>query len=537
MALKNSPCTLEALKNRFLLRPSAQYTIPSESIPDNGLVSVRFSEHLCSFYRHLIVQPKAYVTQISVVSFASEKNVFTLTYQWNLIEACGRKFPPRWVHSPRVQVCDLALSTSMLAFGTIENTLIYTLFNDMSHPPTEISAIDLFPIIKTHYKIVKSERICLTVKKWFIAMVIQGKTKNNSKKSIIILVDTRSKSKSNHKLYHFALETSLDVSLFSTNNILTSTSKGSLVLLIQYRDSNHMTQIRAIHLNILDMTTDTPVVHAIPSHSKNHFSLISQKPTIEPWKIELTCQCPISFSDGYLAALNNLARSFSMPFFSLVASDTSKISSLSSRLNSPWAMPVALMHLLLFTMLLPFLLVPEHSSLICIKELRSGEIKCERRHQFLSRRWLLIEGPFVNFDEFEFEAGNNYYALVKETPKSLVIQKFSPTALSKSAYSQSNTFRSLSIIAYFLCLLTFGGSIFLLFKTVPSAKIDLVVEFSIMDALSVYLLSICQDLVLIYSLIRYKLKTLNRNRPRYETVRRSKEDYDGSASFSTSSVV
>lgn len=142
--------TFQAVKNRFLLRPSAQYIIPTESIPDNGILSVRCHGPLLAFFRHLNISSGIYITQISVISLATEKTIFTLRYQWKLPFVCGRNLPPAWASSPTRQVCDMAISKEMLSFVTTENVLIFTHLSS-STAPSHVDSLCFAEVVEKVY--------------------------------------------------------------------------------------------------------------------------------------------------------------------------------------------------------------------------------------------------------------------------------------------------------------------------------------------------------------------------------------------------
>lgn len=524
-----------ALKNRWLSRPSVQYCIPTESIPGNGIISVKFSGYFCSFYRHLIVKDSDtlnnFSTEISVVSFATENTICKVTYVWNKLSAHGRQFPPWWVHLPTLQVCDLGLSTKYLAFGTIENMLLLVTFPLLSHnlDSRQVLSFDFSEIIVNYHGLVKSERVCIVLSESYICMVVQGRTRANVCGTIILLVETHVND--SPVIYHFVLCRPLNVSHFTQNNILTRLNSNSLVLTLQYQDSLHQPRLKLIHLRLANFNSSIDNVFTKPSapdyeisvHFK-HFVFLDtmhKRSWQQSADITLLCKNPITMAGGYLTALNSLARSLSRPFFSLVASDTSKIGILSARLNSPWAMPVALMHLLLFIVSVPFLLLPEYAMRLSVSESSIYGLIIKKQYTFLFRKGLLSEGPFFNFYELVFRGGKNLFAIVCETHETIVIQKFTPTPLSETTYLQVDSLRKLSVFCYLFCLVTFVISMLLIFKTLPSAKIDFIVEFSILDAASVYLLAICQDLVMAYALVQYKMKAFIGN---FQDKARTRED-------------
>lgn len=515
---------LDAIDVQFIFRPSAQYTVPTESIPNNGILALRCHAEFFAYFRHVRgPEPDAYYTYISVVNLATERTIFSLRYDWKCVYACARKLPPVWIHSPSSQVCDLCISKQMLAFATTELVLVYTHFDSGNITDGAVRAIDLEGIVKGHHHMRHVNSICLSTTIKLVCAVIQGKRSNGDLATLVVLVDSCMTGLP-PRVVHYQLDQSLDVKTFGPNNVLAllgdpateesseKSSGSNCVLALQFTNSRHETELRVIHMP-LNETTSYPQVLTVQAHAKGYLALLTRVfHKKDNGTLIVACQCPATFSHGYFAALSDLSRTFSTPFFSLVASDTSKLGMLSSRLNSPWAMPIALMHLFLFILLLPFLFFPERATKITISATtnpttRELGIVCSRRQCFLKRPFI-DTGPFSNSHQL-FRAGTNFYGLVPD-PKlpttSLLLQKLSPTALSKSAYSQPDTFRTLSIFCYLVCLAVFAGSMIVLFKTVPNVKVDLIVEVAIADAASVYLLAVCQDLVLGYTMLTHKLR-------------------------------
>lgn len=492
----------QAMENRFLLKPSVQYIIASESIPNNGVHSVRYQGELLAFFRHDTTQGN-YSTQISVVSLATERTIFILNYQWKVPFLCGRSIPPPWIRSPSQQVCDMAISSNLLTFVTTENILIYA--NLCTSTLTDkVACLCFSDIVQEQYSIYKVQRVCLVNWQSFVCIVVQGKSMG-LKVTIIFLIDISAKS--GPQVYHYRLKHNLDVACFSSSNMLSLISLDTFLLVLHYQDSLHQTQMVAIHLCIQNIN-QPPQIYSIKPHSKKYIPLLTHTCLVDK-KAVLTCECPTTLLDGLLDTLNNLARLCSTPFLSLVASDASNINSLSSRLNSPWSMPVALMQLILFLLLLPFLFLPKLVTQITITG-NSKNLEWKKSKRFIKRT--LKNGPFANYQQIIW-AGNKHYGIVQDNSHSIVLQKFTPTPLSQSAYSQPDAFRILSIFCYFFCLITFTTSLLLIFTTVKSARVDLIVEFAITDAAAVYFLAICQDLVLGYSLLVYKWRQYFRPSP------------------------
>lgn len=490
------------MENKFLLKPSVQYNIASESIPNNGVHSVRYQGDLLAFFRHDTTQDN-YSTQISVVSLATERTIFILNYQWKVSFICSRTIPPLWIRSPTQQVCDLAISSNLLTFVTTENVLIYANLST-STLSDKVACLSFSNIVQDHYAIHKVQRVCLINWESFACIVVQGKAMG-LKVTIILLIDMSTKF--NPQVHHYRLKDSLDIACFSSSNLLSLISLDTFALVLHYQDSLHQTQMVAIHLCLQDIN-QPPQIYPLKPHSKKYIPLLTHTSLVDQEAV-LTCECPTTLLDGLLDTLNNLAHLCSTPFLSLVASDASNINSLSSRLNSPWSMPVALMQLILFLLLLPFLFLPKLVTQITITGTPKS-LRCKRTKRFIKRT--LKNGPFANYQQIIW-AGNKHYGVVQDNSHSIILQKFTPTPLSQSAYSQPDAFRILSIFCYFFCLIVFSVSLLLIFTTVKSAKVDLIVEFAITDAAAVYFLAFCQDLLLGYSLLVYKWRQYFRSSP------------------------
>lgn len=109
-----------ALKNKSLYHPSSEYLIRSESIPGNEVPSIRYHGSLLAYFRHERDPeiPSKHYTQLRVWSLALEQPIMSFKYQWSSAT------PPPWIAAPKLQVADLALSDSIMAFTSTEKYTI-----------------------------------------------------------------------------------------------------------------------------------------------------------------------------------------------------------------------------------------------------------------------------------------------------------------------------------------------------------------------------------------------------------------------------
>lgn len=88
--------------------------------------------------------------------------------------------------------------------------------------------------------------------------------------------------------------------------------------------------------------------------------------------------------------------------------------------------------------------------------------------------------------------------------RNLRFLKFTPTITSQSAYKRPQTLRNFSTMCSFVCLGVLSASVFALYKLVPSARLDLLAQLALADAVSVFLLAWCQDAVRIAIDVKWK---------------------------------
>lgn len=216
--------------------------------------------------------------------------------------------------------------------------------------------------------------------------------------------------------FHSLIEKPLPIHRFSSEGILRQVAANNWIVVFEYMDCG-----KRVHLNVFSIATNQDEAHfnnfekhdafrydhgkvnvvPIPSFSpfyfcsirtvnytnveesysrNNHFFNLWSKKTRKYWSNRLgfedmkqaTTTLTLNFKpmkplSTTKASLRDLARSFAEPLRCVVASDTSTISAVAARLNSPWALPIALIHILLFAALAPLLLLSTESKNLEIK--------------------------------------------------------------------------------------------------------------------------------------------------------------------------
>lgn len=413
--------SLVALTNLALNRPSAQYSVPAESIPGNGISSVRYHSQLLAYFRHVVTNPidytaagnakstgpcdqtmyqKLYHTDVRVWSLAQDLPVLAFSYHWN-----ARAATPSWVSCPSLQAADLALSSKLLAFVSHENRIVFTKIDAssvgsvkhthfcnqnninyehyahtqtasplaqtagypnilaQSHNAPLLESIDFEPVLKhhnvTHTVSVKAicwkEHICVITQGYSLSQIQLAHT------TLLMLIKVPSAFQSSPViLFHGLLNKPLPIHTFSSEGILRQLANGHWIVLFEYLDRRKRT-----HFNLVAVHgSKTTVVH-LPPYSPTHFCIIHltrhHQDTLE-FKLALLKPSPTT-----AASLRTLARSFAEPLRCVIAADTSTISAVAARLNSPWALPIALVHILLFVALAPLLLLRTETKVLKVK--------------------------------------------------------------------------------------------------------------------------------------------------------------------------
>lgn len=446
----------------------------------------------------------------------------------------------------------------------ISSQLVFVRFKGSTQIPSEfVESLDLGPIIQ-HHEISQTLCVSLAAYQNRISLIIQGYSTAHSQYRTILLLVSIPHSLESPNIVHYLITPTLSVHMFSPESKLVCVNPNHYILVLEYLDFRKCTNFKLIiiptskQLSLSSSLSaahyrDVPRVVEFKPHSSRYLSVIHNTKLSYNWKIQ-TSQATfevVSRSSPHSeqiasSSLYDLAKSFSTPVFCIVASDTSTISSISSRLNSPWAMPVALMHLLIFLVLFPLLFLPVSVTQLTVTisdnntSLQKGGHRATQKWNFLpwrpqqerarkaQQQVVLANGasvarcalktrhyqrsiadgegsdPFIRI----IKAGSNYFAVEDShgttTSGTLRLLKFTDTVTSSLAYSKPRTLRVFSAVCYVGCLLVFAAAIWSVFILMPQAKMDLLVQLAICDAASVFLLALCQDLMLVFIQSKYK---------------------------------
>ena len=160
----------------------------------------------------------------------------------------------------------------------------------------------------------------------------------------------------------------------------------------------------------------------------------------------LECRpCGTWKSSNVADALYDIAVAFSMPFVSLIKSDVSNIAALSSQLNSPWTLPVALVHIILFLLFFPFLLLPATKAFINVQIDDNANLITTKKIQLCKRRGTLSYENIWPAIKLSPDL-----ALVQYCSKFIRIRKYSP-----DFHSTLNLFKGNDISSFISYLLRF----------------------------------------------------------------------------------
>lgn len=378
-----------------------------------------------------------------------------------------------------------------------------------------------------------------------LSLLLQGYSATQGQYTTLLLLISIPHSLESPSIVHFVIAPTLSVHMFSPESKLVCLNPSHYALLIEYLDFRKCTNFKLIFIPTNKSQMAAPRIVSFAPHSSRYLSVIHNTKLSYNWKTQ-TSQATfevISRSSPHSeqiasSSLYDLAKSFSTPVFCIVASDTSTISTISSRLNSPWAMPVALMHLLIFLVLLPLLFIPVSVTQLTVTLTETQETPpqkgilpwrphkerfkkstqtvalgdgsaiatCSLTTRHYSRAITDGDGP----DPFMriICAGSNHFAVEDShgptTSGTLRLVKFTDTLASSLAYSRPSTLRLFSIGCYVGCLLAFAVAIWSVLILMPQAKMDLLVQLAICDAASVFLLAVCQDIMLLGIHTRYR---------------------------------
>ncbi|KAG5355822.1 hypothetical protein CJU89_5535 [Yarrowia sp. B02] len=197
-----------------------------------------------------------------------------------------------------------------------------------------------------------------------------------------------------------------------------------------------------------------------------------------------------------VSSLNNLARAFTAPFFSLILSELTDFSNLFARLNSPWAFPVAGIQIILFFIFFPLLLIPNrHKTLVVDLESRDT-VKSRIKTAW---RYSRYQESFVPLRE---ELRSPFFD-VKKTDTYVRIRKFIPDADSRREYNQARVFRMVSVVFYLSTLGIFCYSFTQVVGYPQGDAFDLLAHIGLCDAMSIFAISLSQDMAVFVPIIKF----------------------------------
>lgn len=197
-----------------------------------------------------------------------------------------------------------------------------------------------------------------------------------------------------------------------------------------------------------------------------------------------------------VSSLNNLARSFTAPFFSLILSELTDFSNLFARLNSPWAFPVAGIQIILFFIFCPLLLIPNRHKTLVV-DLESREVVKSRIKT--AWRYSRYQESFIPLRE---ELRSPFFD-VKKTDTSVRIRKFIPDSDSRREYNQARIFRIVSVLFYLSTLGIFCYSFSRVIGDPQGGAFDLLAHIGLCDAMSIFAISLSQDLSVFIPIIKF----------------------------------
>lgn len=513
---------IESKRCRLMNHPSLELSIPCEPIPDCGLSSIRSSSgYLCHFHHHHHLYPfhykseggkpplSSFSTRIEVLCLATQNNVIEMFYRWNGV--------PEWAVNPTCQNFDVAICRSIVAFITSEKYLAY--FNLPASFDTSLCLIDLSPHLPDELSELTPTRIsiactdvgnvsvlCSFFDFGFTSIIIICQPSNGlnsttgGKKNSVVNIQCYLNN-NGQQLYEISrlfgnhsVTASRDY-YFTSFNYYDYSETLKLAILVLPKKSTGMIEYFPVspkckHDNTVGMTLSNV------SYNENTCTLSCHP--FGCWKFS-----------NMTNVLFDLAVSLSTPFVSLIHADVSNMYTLSAKLNSPWAMPVALVHILLFLIFFPFIILPGTKTDIEIMA-KNDNLKVTDRTRFTKRGLKGGNNTLVGGTALCDPDGDNSenalpmdLVIVEQTSKFTRLRKYSPDVRTKLIYSKSKTLRSLSIFSYLMCMAGFSMSMWFILTRIKNLKFDLLAQLGIADAASIFTLAISQDLVSFIPCIEY----------------------------------
>lgn len=556
---------MQAMQNRILNHPSREFIIPRESVPYNKTDTFRYNSGLVGHYHHCkgagaaptrqsmetrrrlsicetladreelqsppysqaeTVVPSEYVTQIEIGDVFSERRLLNVTYYWNGI--------PSWVYETDRESFDLTMSQCLVAWVSSEGFIGYSLrpfqSSDLGPVASQNHRHHIIPfesILGYHQRqmrmnlgqvppydsMLEVTQVMIASHRYHVAVLVV--MSNNM--SILIVVNVANdsakyichynvtdyvalpKSRSRSK-FLFLLK---DYFVFVAGFGNASSSKG-----MDENDGLPHFKIICVSRWMQEVVPEfTQISEKRSTFSRSlsrnlSLSRLSHGLRCIGGKITKdgnTCELHVVEEDPRattLSSLNNLARAFTAPFFSLIRSELTDFSNLFARLNSPWAFPVAGIQIILFFIFFPLLLIPNRHKTLVVDLGSRDAVKSWIKTTW---RYSRYQESFVPLRE---ELRSPFFD-VKKTDTYVRIRKFIPDSDSRREYNQSRVFRMVSVVFYLSSLGLFCYSFTRVVGYPQGDAFDLFAHIGLCDAMSIFAISLSQDLAVFVPIIKF----------------------------------
>lgn len=556
---------MQAMQNRILNHPSREFVIPRESVPYNKTDTFRYNSGLVGHYHHSkgpgaaptrqavetrrrlsicetladgngrqspsdsqaeTAASSEYITQIEVGDVFSERRLLNVTYHWNGI--------PGWVYETDRESFDLTISQCLVAWVSSEGFIGYSLRplqgSDLG-PATSQNhrhhMIPFEPILRNHEKLARLDpdqvppydsrleitQVMIASHRYHVAVLVV--VSNNM--SVLIVVNVANDSAK--YICHYNVTDYVALPKSRSRSKFLFLLKDYFVFVAGFGNassSKAMGENDGLpHFKIICVSRwrqeVVPEVTSVSEKRSTFSRSLSRNLSLSRLSHGLRCIGGKITKDGNtcelhvveedprattLSSLNNLARTFTAPFFSLIRSELTDFSNLFARLNSPWAFPVAGIQIILFFIFFPLLLIPNrHKTLVVDLESRDT-VKSRIKTAW---RYSRYQESFVPLRE---ELRSPFFD-VKKTDTYVRIRKFIPDSDSRREYNQSRVFRMVSVLFYLSSLGLFCYSFTQVVGYPQGDAFDLFAHIGLCDAMSIFAISLSQDLAVFVPIIKF----------------------------------
>lgn len=488
---------VESKRCRLMNHPSVEILIPCEPIGNCGLTSVRARDsYLCHFHHHN--KGEVFYTRVEVLCLETQCNVVETFYTWDGV--------PEWTVNPQSQGFDAAVCKSFAAFVTGERYLGY--LGLPAKCDDQLSLVDLSPYLPP-MKPLRVSISCITDNEDGLAHV--SALMDFAGEVFIVVLAPGAKDKEANHIKTYRLDALRISRLFG--NHCTAVTPGYIFVSLNYYTLDGKLQLAIFALS----RTDSQVLcldEEVSNRLGNVVGLTLRNDHKNPSSMcTLSCHPFGSWKISNIGnALFDLAVSFSMPFGSLIQADVSNMYTLSAKLNSPWAMPVALVHILLFVIFCPFLILP--GTKICVEiSIKDNSLQVNKRIRLARRcrkrrKRALIDGEvLLDLDDEDWSVPSDL-VIMEQTSKFIRMRKYRPDERTRFIYAKPKTLRTLSIFCYLICLAGFVISMWFVLARMETSKFDLLVQLGLADAASIFALAISQDLASTVPWLAYYLSSI-----------------------------